>query len=98
MENVGLLILKLVLNLSLYRIYTELALSGNKNECARTDTAFSFFISEFCDGTLHMTHCKLAHHSESQNLATSTSLKSQCLPCIFSFSSTFFLLPFMLFK
>ena len=30
--------------------YTELALYGSKNECARTDTAF-LLISEVCGGT-----------------------------------------------
>ena len=32
-------------------IYTELALYGSKNECARTDTVF-LPISEVCDGTV----------------------------------------------
>ena len=32
-------------------IYTELALYGSKNECARTDNVFSP-TSEVCDGTV----------------------------------------------
>ena len=32
-------------------IYTELALCGSKNECARTDNVF-VLISEVCDGTV----------------------------------------------
>ena len=35
-------------------IYTELALYGSKNECARTDTVF-LPISEVCDGTVSLT-------------------------------------------
>ena len=34
-------------------IYTELALYGSKNECARTDNVFSP-ISEVCDGTVSL--------------------------------------------
>ena len=34
-------------------IYTELALYGTKNECARTDNVFSQ-ISEICDGTVSL--------------------------------------------
>ena len=34
-------------------IYTELALYGSKNECARTDDVFSP-ISEVCDGTVSL--------------------------------------------
>jgi hypothetical protein len=34
-------------------IYTELALYGSKNECARTDTVF-LPISEVCDGTVSL--------------------------------------------
>ena len=34
-------------------IYTELALHGIKNECARTDTVF-LPISEVCDGTVSL--------------------------------------------
>ena len=34
-------------------IYTELALYGSKNECARTDNVFSL-ISEVCDGTVSL--------------------------------------------
>ena len=34
-------------------IYTELALYGSKNECARTDNVF-FSISEICDGTVSL--------------------------------------------
>ena len=34
--------------------YTELALYGSKNECARSDTVF-FPISEVCDGTVSLT-------------------------------------------
>ena len=34
-------------------IYSELALSGSKNECARTDTVF-FPISEVSDGTVSL--------------------------------------------
>ena len=34
-------------------IYTELALYGRKNECARTDTV-SLTISEVCDGTVSL--------------------------------------------
>ena len=34
-------------------IYTELALYGSKNECARTDTVF-LHISEVCDGTVSL--------------------------------------------
>ena len=34
-------------------IYTELALYGNKNECARTGKVV-FFIPEFCDGTVSL--------------------------------------------
>ena len=36
-------------------IYTELALYGSKNECARTANAF-FPISEFCDGRVSLRH------------------------------------------
>ena len=35
-------------------IYTELALYGSKNECARTDTVL-LPISEVCDGTVSLT-------------------------------------------
>ena len=35
-------------------IYTELALYGSKNECARTDTVF-LPISEVCNGKLSLT-------------------------------------------
>ena len=35
-------------------IYTELALYGSKNECARTETVF-LLISEVCDGTVSLT-------------------------------------------
>ena len=41
-------------------IYTELALYGSKNECARTDNVFSP-ISEVCDGTVSLTYIGLAH-------------------------------------
>ena len=34
-------------------VYTELALHGSKNECARTDTVF-LPISEVCDGTVYL--------------------------------------------
>ena len=34
-------------------IYTELALYGSKNECARTDTVF-LLIPEVCDGTVSL--------------------------------------------
>ena len=34
-------------------IYTELALYGSKNECARTDTVF-LPLSEVCDGTVSL--------------------------------------------
>ena len=34
-------------------IYTELALNGSNNECARTDTVF-LPISEVCDGTVSL--------------------------------------------
>ena len=34
-------------------IYTELALNGSKDECARTDIVFST-ISEVCDGTVSL--------------------------------------------
>ena len=34
-------------------IYTELALYGNKNECARTGNEF-FLISEICDDTVSL--------------------------------------------
>ena len=34
-------------------IYTELALYGSTNECARTDTVF-LPISEVCDGTVSL--------------------------------------------
>ena len=34
-------------------IYTELALYGSKNVCARTDTVF-LPISEVCDGTVSL--------------------------------------------
>ena len=34
-------------------IYTELALYGSKNECAKTDNVF-FPISEVCDGTVSL--------------------------------------------
>ena len=34
-------------------IYTELALSGSKTECARTETVF-IPISEVCDGTVSL--------------------------------------------
>ena len=34
-------------------IYTELALYGSKNECARTDNVI-FPISEVCDGTVSL--------------------------------------------
>ena len=34
-------------------IYTELALYGSKNECARTENVF-FPISEVCDGTISL--------------------------------------------
>ena len=33
--------------------YTELALYGTQNECAKTDNIF-FPISEFCDGTVSL--------------------------------------------
>ena len=38
-------------------IYTELALYGMKNECARTDTVF-LPISEVCNGTGSVTEWK----------------------------------------
>ena len=34
-------------------IYTELALYGSKNECARNDTVF-LPVSEVCDGTVSL--------------------------------------------
>ena len=34
-------------------IFTELALNGSKNECARTDNVF-YPISEVCDGTVSL--------------------------------------------
>ena len=36
-------------------IYTELALYGSINECARTDNVF-FPISEICDGTISLSN------------------------------------------
>ena len=36
-------------------LYTELALYGCKNECARTDTAF-LSTSEVCDGMVSLKH------------------------------------------
>ena len=38
-------------------IYTQLALYGSKNECARTDTVL-FHISGVCDGTVSLTSIK----------------------------------------
>ena len=38
-------------------IYTELALYGSKNECARTDTVF-LPISEVCDGKVSLCNPK----------------------------------------
>ena len=38
-------------------IYTELALYGSKNECARTENIFSP-IYEVCDGTVSLTSNK----------------------------------------
>ena len=37
----------------MWSIYTELALYGSKNECARTDTVF-LPISEVCNGTVSL--------------------------------------------
>ena len=39
-------------------IYTELALYGSKNECARTENIF-FSISEICDGMVSLTTQRL---------------------------------------
>ena len=39
-------------------IYTELALYGSNNECARTENVFSP-ISEVCDGTVSLTESTL---------------------------------------
>ena len=38
-------------------IYTELALYGSKNECARTDTVF-LPIAEVCNGTVSLSYSK----------------------------------------
>ena len=46
-------------------IYTELALYGSKNECARTDTVF-LPISEVCNGTVSL----LCHVEQSTDLWT----------------------------
>ena len=40
-------------------IFTELALFGSKNECARTDNVFSS-IAEVCDGTVSLRYKTLS--------------------------------------
>ena len=42
-------------------IYTELALYGSKNECAKTDTVF-LPISEVCDGTVSQTLMRIKYN------------------------------------
>ena len=49
-------------------IYTELALYGSKNDCARTDNVY-FPISEVCNGTILLNKgCKIAEHKKRQIL------------------------------
>ena len=42
-------------------MYTELALYGSKNECARTDNVF-FPISEVFNGTVSLVSCNCKDH------------------------------------
>ena len=46
-------------------IYTELALYGSKNECARTDTVF-LPISEVCDGKVSLKNLQLSFSNPKQ--------------------------------
>ena len=44
-------------------MYTELALFGSKNECARTDNVF-FPISEVFNGTVSLSNSQAGSHSQ----------------------------------